>query len=124
MSRTILIIDDDANVRNFLRLDLEEAGYAVEEAKDGKAGLDLAARHHFDLVITDIFMPEKDGIETVMDLKRNWPGTRIITISGGARDLSKQPYLSIVSKLGADICLEKPFTSDQLRAAVKELLPD
>lgn len=122
--KKILIIDDDENVRRFLRIDLEEAGYDVCDAENGKVGLALAAKAPFDLVITDIFMPEKDGIETVMELKRNWPEIKIMTISGGARDFSNQHYLTIVKKLGADRCMEKPFTSSQLRAAVQELLQE
>lgn len=121
--QTILIIDDDESVRRFLHIVLQEAGYKVLEAENGKVGLRLAEITKLHLVISDIFMPEKDGIETVMELKSRWPDLKVMTISGGARDFSNQHYLTIVKKLGADKCLGKPFTAEQLEAAVKELLP-
>ena len=82
MSR-ILIIEDDEHVRGMLRKMLERIGYDVFDAPDGKEGLDFYRNTPVDLVITDILMPEKEGIQTIMELRREFPDVKIIAISGG-----------------------------------------
>jgi len=79
----ILLIDDDAPVRRTLRKMLERQGYEVEEAPDGKAGLTLYQENPADLIITDLIMPEMEGIETIMELRRRFPDVKIIAMSGG-----------------------------------------
>ena len=116
----ILIIDDDEAMRYLLRQILTSAGYDVCEAADGAAGARLFRQERPELVITDIFMPEQDGIETILALKREFPTVKIIAISGGGQngDLN---YLAMTRTLGADRVLRKPFTHQELLTIVQEL---
>lgn len=117
----ILVIDDDGQVRGAIRRILERAGHTVLDAADGEAGIRLYRERPTDLIITDIFMPEQDGIETIQQLRREFPGVKIIAISGGDRtrtmDLRKDAEL-----LGASRSLRKPFELTELLKAVSELL--
>ena len=117
----ILVIDDDDTVRLSLRLALEDADHQVEEAGDGLEGLNRFQANPADLVITDIFMPEKEGLETIDEIKRLSPATKIIAISGGGR-MDPQDYLETARQLGADQALFKPFDIAQLVAVVADLL--
>jgi len=96
MSR-ILIIDDDAQILKMLRQILEREKYHVTEASNGKEGLRLYRENPADLVITDIIMPEKEGIEIIIELKRDYPDVKIIAISGGGR-INPEDYLDIAKK--------------------------
>lgn len=118
----ILLIDDDDSVRTMLRLTLAQFGHTVVEASNGKEGLALFAASSFDLVITDIVMPEKEGLEVMMDLRKLQPQLKIIAISGGGR-ISAVDYLSIARFLGAAKVLAKPFSNEALQQAIDELLP-
>jgi CheY-like chemotaxis protein len=117
----ILVIDDDAQVRGAVRRILERARHTVEDVGDGDAGLRAHRERPADLIITDIFMPERDGIETIRQLRRESPQVKIIAISGGDRtqtlDLRKDAEL-----LGASRALRKPFELTELLRAVDELL--
>ena len=117
----ILIMDDDDNVRMNLREMLEREGYEVVEAPDGKKGMRLFRESPADLVITDIVMPEQEGIETVKELRDNFPTVKIIVISGGGK-LKPEPYLKLAGLLGADKTFTKPFKLGDMLRAVKELL--
>lgn len=118
----ILIIDDDDQVRKMLRLTLNAAGFDVIEAQDGTVALKLFYQNPLvDLVITDLIMPEKEGIETIMEIRRNFPKVPIIAISGGGR-IDPSDYLSLAKKLGAQITLEKPFSRQDIIDAVNELI--
>jgi DNA-binding NtrC family response regulator len=118
----ILLIDDDEQVRSMVKRMLARAGYAdVLEAGDGLAGMRLFGREPFDLVITDIIMPGQEGIETIMELSRDYPRTKIIAMSGGGR-IDPRGYLETASHLGASRTLAKPFKSSDLIGVVKELL--
>jgi CheY-like chemotaxis protein len=121
MSRILLIDDDDA-VRTMLRLTLTEFGHAVTEARDGVQGLALFSAGEIDLVITDIVMPGKEGIEVINELRLLDPALKIIAISGGGR-VGPMDYLRIASFLGAAKVLAKPFSNEELLAALNELLP-
>ncbi|MFO7653511.1 MAG: response regulator [Candidatus Krumholzibacteriia bacterium] len=118
---TILIIEDDDDVRAVLEAVLARAGYRVRSARDGKEGVVAAAGEPVDLVITDIIMPEKDGIETITDLRREHPDLKVIAISGGGR-FSPGGYLHSARLLGADLTLSKPFGNDEILRAVERLL--
>ncbi len=120
----ILIIEDDTATREWLESLFSRNGYVVDSATNGKEGVDLFRINPADLVVTDIVMPEKDGIETIADLRRAYPGVRIIAISGGERrpeDISRN-YLHSAKLVGADRALQKPVTNDELLSVVKELL--
>lgn len=117
----ILVIDDDDTVRLSVRLALEDADHKVEEAADGLEGMNLFRNHPADLVITDIFMPEKEGLETIDEIKQVAPQTKIIAISGGGR-MDPEDYLEIAMRVGADYSLLKPFDIQVLVNAVDDLL--
>lgn len=118
----ILIIDDDDQVRKMLRLTLNAAGFDVVEAQDGKIAMKLFHQDlTVDLVITDLIMPEKEGIETIIELRRDFPKVPIIAISGGGR-IDPNDYLLLAKKLGAQITLEKPFSRKDIINAVNELI--
>ena len=118
----ILIIDDDDQFRTMLKTMLEKAGYNdIEEAANGSIGMKLFRQHPFDLVITDIIMPDKEGIEMITELTRDYPRIKIIAMSGGGRT-GHQGYLEMAKYLGASRTLAKPFKHADLIDAVQELL--
>ncbi len=117
----ILIIDDDTHVLSTLRKMLEREGYEVVEASDGKKGLRLYRENPTDLIITDLIMPEKEGLETIIELRQNFPDTRIIAMSGGGQDVPGNS-LSTAKILGANYTFEKPINREQLLNAVRDLL--
>ncbi len=114
----ILVADDEAGVRRFLRAVLEEGGYQVTEAADGKQALRQARAGQVDLVITDLVMPKQEGIETIRVLRKEKPGIGIIAITGKFEG----PYLKMVQMLGADAVLTKPVSAELLLASVAEVL--
>jgi CheY-like chemotaxis protein len=122
---TILLVEDDDGVRNILRKTLVSAGYEVEEAVNGDQAMAAYRRQPRDLVITDLVMPEKDGLETISALRRLNPAVKIIAISGGGRTLGLgQLYLDTAQAIGAGRILAKPFTSAALLTAVAEVLAE
>lgn len=118
----ILIIDDDEIIRVLLREILEEAGHEVEDAPDGRAGLRCFRKSAPDLVITDILMPEKDGVELIMELQDLNPRVRIVAMSGGGRGLDAAFNLRMAQDFGARRVLVKPFTRSQAMEMVNEAL--
>lgn len=116
----ILVIDDDDLVRESIKLGLELADYQVAQANDGAVGLKIAVQGAFDLVITDILMPNKEGIETIQELRRKKPALKIIAISGG--DRRGGSFLDMAEKLGADKTLRKPFRPRELLDCIQDLL--
>jgi DNA-binding response OmpR family regulator len=117
----ILVIDDDEQVREMLKLFLEYAGYDVLVAADGRAGMDLFHTYPVALVITDILMPEQEGLETIMALRQAYPAVRVIAMSGGGH-LPPDQYLSLAGKLGANKTFFKPVDCAELLDAVREIL--
>lgn len=117
----ILVIDDEEYVRAALRGILEHAGYGVVEAEDGEQGIGLIETDSMSMVITDIFMPVKDGIETIIELRREHPHVKIIAISGGG-PLNMPGFLAEAAHLGADKTLTKPFSAKELLSTVKDVL--
>lgn len=116
----ILVIDDDIQVCMMLERFLTRKGYDVDVAHDGNQGLAKFSRTETSLVITDLVMPEKEGIETVMELRSKSPDVKIIAISGGGR-VGPESYLEIARELGAQRTFEKPVDFDELLGAVQEL---
>jgi CheY-like chemotaxis protein len=117
----ILVIEDEAQMRKLLRQVLEDAGYEVEEAADGLEGIGLYRENPADLIITDMIMPKKEGMETILDLKLEFPDVKIIAISGGGR-VGPEPYLEIAEGFGAERVFTKPFDLKELLTSVKEIL--
>ncbi len=118
----ILVIDDEAQVRIMLRKILEMEGYQTADAPNGKIGMELCREEFFDVVITDIIMPEKEGIEVVGELLENFPETKIIVISGGSRNLNANNLLVSAKKIGAHCVMSKPFEIDDLLNEIRQLL--
>jgi two-component system, chemotaxis family, chemotaxis protein CheY len=117
----ILVIDDAATVRHLMRRILAEAGHTVIEAQDGEIGLSVFATQLPALVITDLFMPNREGIETIQELRRLSPGAKIIAMSSSGTASGKL-YLGAAKKLGANAILAKPFKPVELLAAVDRVL--
>jgi CheY-like chemotaxis protein len=117
----ILVVDDDDQVRQMLCQTLEMDGYDVEGARNGKEAMKGLGLRPVDLVVTDLFMPEKDGMETIMELRKISPKTRIIAISGGWRT-GPNEYLHVAMRLGAGRALSKPIEREVLLQAIRELL--
>jgi DNA-binding NtrC family response regulator len=115
----ILIIDDDRHMRRLLIRILTGAGHTVREAENGRDGIAEFQRRHAALVISDIVMPDVEGIETILALRREQADIPIIAISGGSDPL----YLKAAGRLGAAATLEKPFTPGQLLECIEGLLP-
>ena len=117
----ILVIDDEDVVRRLLRFALESTGHEVVEAREGEEALRLHQAAPAQLVITDIHMPERDGLEVIMALRREFPQVRVIAMSGGGR-FKDTRYLNAAAPLGAFIILQKPFQLDTMLAAVNQAL--
>jgi DNA-binding response OmpR family regulator len=117
----ILVIEDDPLVRTALRRALKQNGYDVCEARDGKEGLSRFQEEAPDLVITDIIMPNMDGFETIIELRRSAPDTKVVAISGGGH-MRGEDYLGVAHRLGAAKTLVKPFGSDVLLETCQSLL--
>ncbi|MBN1892995.1 response regulator [bacterium] len=117
----ILIIDDSADVRAALHRVLTAEGHEVEAVPDSGTGIRLHHEHPFDLIITDILMPEKEGISTIIELKQEYPGLKIIAMSGGG-DFEPYGYLDIARRVGAGRTLPKPFKREEIIEAVNDVL--
>ena len=119
--KTILIIDDDEDFRGFLKDSLESNGYNVITAVNGCEAINIFKKDCTDLVITDMIMPEKEGLETIMEIKRLCKDTKIIAISGGGL-LDAGSYLDMAKRAGVLSTLKKPFRREQLLETVHEVL--
>ena len=115
---SVLVVDDQDQVRQLIRETLEQAGYEVEEACDGKEGLDRYRVRSTDLVIMDILMPDQDGLETIMTLRQEFPDSRIIAMTGGSDMVGTPNFLDVAKMLGARRTLQKPFELKVLLDAV------
>jgi CheY-like chemotaxis protein len=121
---TILIIDDDPLMRAIAGEMLMSAGYTVLEAEDGAAGMATLDVAPVDLIITDMLMPEMDGVESIMSIRRKRPGVPVIAISAGARHQPAGDLLRLAVALGAAAALPKPLTRAELLPLVERLLGD
>ncbi len=128
----ILVVDDEEDVRHSIRFALESAGYDVFEAQNGLEADERLAENAFDLVITDMIMPEKEGFELIRDIKQNYPDVKIVAITGGGSKknlkgdviMGKDDILGFVNKFGADATLQKPFKLAELLDSVENCLSD
>jgi YesN/AraC family two-component response regulator len=117
----VLVIDDEELARFTLREVLQTAGHEVAEATNGNEGITLQKAQPFDLIITDIIMPKKEGVETIIELKKDFPDLKIIGISGGGRTRNLD-FLKLAKQFGAEKVLAKPFTEDELLESVNACL--
>ncbi len=114
----ILVIDDDESIQVMLRLMLERAGHEVVEAADGDQAIRLFRKQAANLIITDLLMPEKEGLVAIWELKREHPGLKVIAMSGA----SIEEYLGWAKKLGVQRAFKKPFDNAEMLKAVEDLL--
>jgi DNA-binding NtrC family response regulator len=117
----ILVIEDDNSFRKVLVTMLERAGYEVMQAENGNDALKHCQSFQPDLVLTDIIMPDKEGLETIQELLNLCPNMKIIAMSGGGR-FGPNSYLPLAEKLGAKKTLQKPFLRDELLSTIIEVL--
>ena len=119
----ILLIDDDEQVLDMLYESLTREGYDVLRASNGEQGLRLYRQEPVDLIITDIIMPEKEGIETIIELRRDFPDVKIIAMSGGG-SIGTKDYLHLAKIFGVQRTFTKPVAREQLLDAITELLEE
>lgn len=120
--KNILIIDDSNDIRVLLTDLLEEAGANVIACEDGREAIRQLDQSEFDVVITDILMPEEDGLSVIRALKEGKKPTPVLAISGGSQTLSSHWLLKITQSLGVDAVLHKPFEPDELLTTVSSLM--
>ncbi|MBF0623511.1 MAG: response regulator [Magnetococcales bacterium] len=120
----MLVIDDDPVIRELLAAILVDAGHVVRGAADGREGLDLFRAAPAEVVITDLLMPEVDGVAVIRELTEAHPDIRVIALSGGGRVLSADTSLHVAERLGAFRMLKKPFGTDEVLRAVADALGD
>lgn len=116
----MLVVDDDAGIRNFLRMLLELEGYEVATVGNGIEALDAQRKNPAAIVVTDIFMPDGEGMETIVQLREEFPQVRIIVMSGGGAYRGAD-YLKLARELGAVRALKKPFPPQELLDAMREV---
>lgn len=121
MAHRILVVDDDEGVRDYLRSILEREGYEVADAVDGESAVERFRESSADLIITDIIMPGKEGIELILDIRKDHPNVPIIAISGGGR-ISPDDYLKTAELIGAQRSIAKPIERAEILGAVRDLL--
>lgn len=118
--KTILIVDDEKAIRGLISEILTTAGYAIKEAKDGKEALDVLKQFDIDLIITDIVMPDMEGIEFIREVRSKYQqAIKIIAMSGG-KIVDAGTYLKIALRMGANAVLEKPFAVEELLNLVRQ----
>ena len=117
----ILVVDDEPLICEMLDVLLSRAGHEVRTAPNGEEAAEVIKKTDIDLVITDIVMPERDGIETIIQLRKDYPDLSIIAMSGGPR-VGDCDFLAMAGKLGACETFHKPLDSDQLLLAVERCL--
>ncbi|MBH0176611.1 MAG: response regulator [Nitrospira sp.] len=115
---SVLVIDDDDRIRCLIREVLEPAGYVVEEASGGKEGLERYRARQADVVIMDILMPDQDGLESMLTLHREFPLSRVISMTGGGDMIGILNFLDVAKMLGASRTIQKPFDVNVLLEAV------
>lgn len=115
---SVLVVDDQDQVRQLVRETLEEAGYEVDEARDGKEGIERYRAKSPDLVIMDILMPDHDGLEAIVTIRREFPNTRVIAMTGASDTIGVLNFLDVAKMFGARRTLQKPFELRALLDAV------
>lgn len=117
----ILLVDDDESFRKMVRITLAQLGYQVREARNGREALGFFEEEPPDLILTDIVMPEKEGLEMIGELRLQHPWLRIVAMSGGGR-VNAKDSLKVARRLGVDGVLEKPFSQEELEILLAKVL--
>ena len=118
-SRSILLVDDDLSLLEVVKMMLESKGHRVTAVVDGTQALAALEKERFDLIVTDVFFPGRDGVEVIIERSKHNPAARIVAMSGSGK-FSSDHYLLLVKKLGADVILRKPFGAAELFAAIEQ----
>lgn len=121
MPGSLLIVEDDQALRELLAEALPDFGFDCDTASDGNEALRKLQAHAFDAVLLDVLMPDKEGIETLVEIKRGWPATKVIIVSGGGR-IRAEEVLELAGSFGADESLRKPVTPTVIAATINRLL--
>ena len=121
-SLTILVADDEDSIRSLLEHFLSSAGHTVVVAANAREACAAMAKQAFNLVITDVLMPDGDGLDLITELRKNQPAARILAMSGGGRYLEGSDYLKLAKGLGAHSAMMKPFTWQQLKEGIERAL--
>lgn len=119
----LLVVDDNEDMRQSMKRLLEHFGYQVEIAPNGARAFEMQSKVGADVLITDIFMPDTDGLETIRNFRAAFPHVKIIAMSGGGASIREADYLSTASVAGADAVLRKPFSKESLLKALEDLAP-
>lgn len=119
---SILVVDDEAPICDLLRQTLEKRGHKVVCANNGKEASQAVGERAFDLIITDLLMPDRDGLELIGEMRRRFPAVKIIAMTGGGH-IPQKHYLFVAKNLGAHGLLEKPFDQSQLFAEMEKAFP-
>ena len=122
MMKKILVVDDEVSIREMVKVMLESNDFLIELAGSGVQALKVLSENDIDLVVTDIVMPQENGIDLIMDMRKSYANIPIIAISGGGGIEGRFNYLEIAKLVGANQILEKPFKAEALRKVVSELL--
>ena len=118
----VLVVDDSADIRGMLQAQLEMEGFHVATAPDGTRALALLGRLPADLIITDLFMPDKDGIETILEIREKYPALQIVAMSGWDSRQGSD-YLKVAREIGAVRTVKKPFELTDIVKIVRDLMP-
>jgi DNA-binding NtrC family response regulator len=118
----VLVIEDNRDLRDLMQVILEHAGYDVELAADGQIGMKAQRERPADIVVTDIFMPNQDGIETIAKFREEYPGLKVIVMSGDGKLASRYAHLAAARELGVRAMLPKPFDEDELLNTIRGAL--
>jgi two-component system chemotaxis response regulator CheY len=118
----VLVIDDDPEIRAYVREILEAEGLEIREAKNGDAGIKAHRKSPADLILCDIFMPDKEGLETVRELHREFPSLKIVAMSGDSPWETSFNFLAMAKAFGAAATIEKPFTPKALVSTIQGVL--
>ncbi|MBK8004148.1 MAG: response regulator [Gemmatimonadetes bacterium] len=119
---SILVIDDETHMRSLIARTLAGVGYDVEEAEDGESGLARLESPGIVLVLTDLLMPGREGLETILEMRRRWPAIPVIAMSGGGVNPAGN-YLELAHRFGASATIAKPFKPSELIAVIRDHLP-
>jgi DNA-binding response OmpR family regulator len=117
----ILIVDDEESIRYTLTKTLKSQGHEIYQASDGDTALKVLSEQEIELVVTDILMPNREGLETIREIRMNWPEIKIVAMSGGGR-IRNTEFLKVAQKFGADVILKKPFSMSEFKFEVSKIL--
>jgi CheY-like chemotaxis protein len=123
-SLAVLVVDDSADICALLEFRLKALGHSVTCAATGQEAMDFLHRSYFDLVITDVVMPDGDGLDVINEAKKRYPSTRVVVMSGGGNALDPGHCLDIATAMGANAAILKPFTPEEFLAVLRKVVPE